>query len=473
MTARLALAALLLTCPHFATTRVQALDPIYVGPEIWLPKTAQTVAYDGSGHFLAAYACETGICGARVEAASGLVEVHELVTTVGYPDHLRLAFDGQRFLLVWAETRERRDIYAARVMPNGACLDPEGIVVSAELVPYEGQARVNRYEPEVGFDGTSFVVYWLEELEWFGTVVYTTRVSEDGVVSDAGGVVWSFWNGLDDYDLAVERALVAVFARGYPVLVTVIQLMEQFSYVDRLFFSPDWSVSDASSLLTFRVDEGYEIDGAEGAYGYLLGVATLQLSPIGGAPLAAWEGTSHLAVWAENGGTVGLRIPVSGVFTETRVICPYDWACRTVPLPEMGVAGTPTALASNGRGVSLVTMENESARLLTSNLELAASDGLLAVDAAVVALPNADLKNVNLRTALRNKLRSVGNLLRGKAYATAEYELTSFIEKTDGCALALAPHEDDWIRTCKAQDTVYPKAKRLQILVADKVRASP
>src|SRR5215211_4886433 len=94
-------AAFLLMSVLFVSTRAAAADPITVGPEIALPGAPGAVASDGT-NFLAVWPCGTGICGARVAASGGAVEAYTLVTSVS-ASHVRLAYDGSQFLVVWEE----------------------------------------------------------------------------------------------------------------------------------------------------------------------------------------------------------------------------------------------------------------------------------------------------------------------------------------------------------------------------------
>jgi hypothetical protein len=90
------------------------------------------------------------------------------------------AFDGTNYLIAWEEERDGAlDIFAARVSPAGAVLDPEGISVSA------GPAAKTR--PGVAFDGINFLVVWADSRagSWD---VYGARVSKDGAVLDPEGI---------------------------------------------------------------------------------------------------------------------------------------------------------------------------------------------------------------------------------------------------------------------------------------------
>ncbi|MCX6842011.1 MAG: hypothetical protein NTX53_07020 [candidate division WOR-3 bacterium] len=94
-----------------------------------------------------------------------------------------VAFDGTNFLVVWMDLRSgsSEDIYGARVTPNGTLLDPNGIAVST--------ADNNQGFPAVGFGGTDFLVTWTDEGR--SGRVYGARVSRDGTVLDPEGIAIS------------------------------------------------------------------------------------------------------------------------------------------------------------------------------------------------------------------------------------------------------------------------------------------
>src|SRR5262249_12083362 len=100
-----------------------------------------------------------------------------------------VAFDGTNHLVVWEDERSglgSDDIYAARVAPaTGApvgALDAAGIAVST--------APQIQQNPAVGFDGTNYVIAWLDSRNssW---QAYGARVTPGGGVLDAQGVALS------------------------------------------------------------------------------------------------------------------------------------------------------------------------------------------------------------------------------------------------------------------------------------------
>ncbi|MBM3322034.1 hypothetical protein FJY69_00905 [candidate division WOR-3 bacterium] len=91
------------------------------------------------------------------------------------------AFDGANYLAVWADYRNGSgyDVYGARLGPDGAVLDPEGIAVSTATGPQE--------EPDVAFDGDNFLVVWGDRRA-AASHVYGARLDKHGTVLDPNGI---------------------------------------------------------------------------------------------------------------------------------------------------------------------------------------------------------------------------------------------------------------------------------------------
>lgn len=89
-----------------------------------------------------------------------------------------IAFDGTNYLVVWSDRRndpQSRDIYGARVTPDGSVLDPNGIAIAVSSAHAEA--------PAVAFDGTNFFVVWQEYRQQDSvSAVVGARVAPDGTV---------------------------------------------------------------------------------------------------------------------------------------------------------------------------------------------------------------------------------------------------------------------------------------------------
>lgn len=103
-----------------------------------------------------------------------------------------VASNGTDFLVAWRDRRAYAtngyDIYCARVTRNGVVLDPHGIGIS--VGPTDDSSPSNQYIPSVNFDGTNYVVFWVDN-KLIGSLqyqIYAARVSPEGTVLDPGGV---------------------------------------------------------------------------------------------------------------------------------------------------------------------------------------------------------------------------------------------------------------------------------------------
>ena len=95
--------------------------------------------------------------------------------------HPAASFDGANSLVVWADERSNiKDIYGARVTPDGAVLDPQGIPISTAVSSQE--------YPAVSFDGTHSLVVWADERSGGDPNIYGARVTLAGSVLEPQGI---------------------------------------------------------------------------------------------------------------------------------------------------------------------------------------------------------------------------------------------------------------------------------------------
>jgi len=94
-----------------------------------------------------------------------------------------VATDGNQFFVVWQDFRNGKDYdtYGTRVSTDGRVLDPGGILI--------GKGVGNQSYPTVAFDGTNFVVSWMDNRVMEQSyAIRAARVSTGGVVLDGAGV---------------------------------------------------------------------------------------------------------------------------------------------------------------------------------------------------------------------------------------------------------------------------------------------
>ncbi len=147
----------------------------------------------GSGKFLVAWTDDRvgeDIFGARVTPQGATLDSGGFIISMAAQDQYAPAvgFDGSNYLVVWEDGRsvsfyENYDIYGARVTPLGEVLDPAGFAVS--------QSAGDQFQPAVAYDGTSFLVTWLDcRRDYYGDI-YGARVTPAGAVLDTGGIAIS------------------------------------------------------------------------------------------------------------------------------------------------------------------------------------------------------------------------------------------------------------------------------------------
>ncbi len=148
--------------------------------------SAPAMASDGTNSLLAWVDGESGaldLYGARVDAAGTVLDTSGLLLTINgnaqsFP---AVATDGTNYLIVWEDRRgEDVDLYGVRVDAQGVVLDSEAIAIST--------ADGHQARPAIAFDGTHYLVVWMDERD--GSFdIYGTRVDPSGEVVDTDGFV--------------------------------------------------------------------------------------------------------------------------------------------------------------------------------------------------------------------------------------------------------------------------------------------
>ena len=153
--------------------------------EQWHP----AVGFDGT-NYLVVWEDYRGdyadIYGARVTRQGAVLDPQGIAISPGVLDQLdpALAFDGSNFFVAWTDYRSGvySDVFGARVTPQGAVLDPEGLGIWRSAKSQVGPAL------GLGFDGTHFLVVW-EDYRSDHPDIYGALVTTAGVVYDSGWVV--------------------------------------------------------------------------------------------------------------------------------------------------------------------------------------------------------------------------------------------------------------------------------------------
>jgi hypothetical protein len=163
--------------------------PISAAPGV---QQTPAVAFDGENWLVVFQDHRVGqyfnVYGARVRAADGAVLDPDGVPIAIQSDHQArpaIAFDGTGFLVVWADRRTvtRWDVYGTRVTRDGTVVDANGIVIAA--------APRGQINPAIAFDGTNYLVAWQDVRLGGDYDVRVARVTPAGAVLDRNGVIVS------------------------------------------------------------------------------------------------------------------------------------------------------------------------------------------------------------------------------------------------------------------------------------------
>jgi len=156
--------------------------PITTAPNL---QDYSAVAFDGTNYLVSwmSGSVPTHIYAARVAPSGAVLDPDAIAVSTasgsqGLPD---VAFDGENYLVVWEDQRNgAADVYGARVTPAGTVLDPSGFAVSS--------ATDVQWAPRLAFDGTNFLVVWEDGRNSEIWDVYGARVAPDGTVLDSSGI---------------------------------------------------------------------------------------------------------------------------------------------------------------------------------------------------------------------------------------------------------------------------------------------
>jgi hypothetical protein len=151
------------------------------------------VAFDGT-NFLVVWSDWRGgqrpnIYGARVTPGGAVLDPTGIAisTAADDQDQPAVCFDGTNWLVAWGDHRDgsQYDLFAARVTPAGVVLDTNGFVISS--------ATRNQAKPAIAFDGSNTLVVWGDGRNIGSTAndIYAARVSPAGAILDPTGIAVS------------------------------------------------------------------------------------------------------------------------------------------------------------------------------------------------------------------------------------------------------------------------------------------
>jgi hypothetical protein len=321
-------------------------------------------AFDGDNFFLVV--TDPAVRGARVTRNLAVLDPVGLVISLGANSQFGIdsAFDGTDTLVVWSDDRPQGEgpgLYGARVGPDGQILDGSGFLIVA------GPTTNGPNTPSVAFDGTNFLVTWLDGQ---GSGISAAMVSRDGDVVDRfdvllpGGEVsgQAVAFGEDGY-LVSWQSVLHTGGGGTRHDVRAARVGTDGTVLDPSGFL---IASFTTSTRTGTVDVAYGGTGFmvvwdHGVDGHSIQGARVEVPDAGPVPTPepfsiahlreqsgvqiAWNGVTHLVVWTASagGGTNPLDVYGARVDDAGAVLDPTGLPISTAP----GDQQTPT-VAANG-----------------------------------------------------------------------------------------------------------------------------
>jgi hypothetical protein len=229
-----------------------------------------------------------------------------------------ITFDGRNVVIAWQDFRNGRDedLYAARLTPAGAVLDPDGIAVSTE-------AEEQRAPAVATIGSTSFIVWDDGRTHEPQNDIYGARLDRNGSVLDPDGKVLGTGS--------THQNTPGIAANGTSYLVTWLDNDLDFAVVGKPFDAAGDALAPAYRLgqVFFDLHSAVAATGNDfftvwSGLRDVLGQRSSTEERVGGALTVslsateqsnadlAFDGTNHLVAWNEGGGVYAARIGPDG-----------------------------------------------------------------------------------------------------------------------------------------------------------------
>ncbi len=148
----------------------------------------------------------------------------------------------------------------------------------------------------------------------------------------------------------------------------------------------------------------------------------------------------------------------------------FQWSFASIPAGSMSVVSSPTTTVTTfvpdlpGLYIArlivndgYVNSDPSTVQVQVITSQSAAINTARDLETLIASLSPDLFKNPNMSNALINKLNAVIASISNGNYSSALDQLQNdILGKTDGCANGGSPDKNDWIKTCEAQNQIYP-----------------
>ncbi len=229
------------------------------------------------------------------------------VEAIGFKYLTAIAFDGTNYLVVWVDTRRKEsyDICGARVTPSGTVLDSAGILICTAV-------RKQDF-PAVTFGSTHYLVVrhdWRNDYgNYDNSDIYGARVTQSGIVLDTAGIAIA--------DSTYKESCPSVGFDGTNYMVV------WHDYRNDNYYPDIYGARVDTSGVVLDI-EGFVVSDAPNSQA---------------APSIAFDGTNYLTVWCNSGNIFGARVEPSGTVIDSSGI-PISIAPGNQYRPHVTFGGT-------------------------------------------------------------------------------------------------------------------------------------
>jgi hypothetical protein len=330
-------------------------------------------AFDGTRHLVTSairlYARDI-VAGARVTPGLAPLDPDGFTVAVGADQQsdLDVVSDGANHFAVWVDNRTGSPaVYGGRIGPEGQLLDGAGFAVSVPAESYvEG--------PSVAFDGTNFLVVWVERPRNDANFLRAARISRSGAILERFDIDQPSYISIPEVEFG-NGVFLVVWAR-FEVLVAA-RVTPDGSVLDPGGFELGWSylttvpeidvaAGAAEFLVVLQTGRSTDTGSDNNVYGVVVTpegtvaagrivVATGELDQ--SHPRVAWQDGTYLVVWHAadddywppgSADIVGARLDGSGTVLDPAGI-PVSTAPNDQQQPDVAGAGGRFLVTWNDR----------------------------------------------------------------------------------------------------------------------------
>lgn len=233
-----------------------------------------------------------------------------------FPTELAVTYGDGDMFCVWSDFRDSKMLYGCRIDTHGIVLDPDGF----RICTHDSW----KFSPSVAFDGNNFLVVWADARTTPG--VYGCRIKTDGTILDPEGILIAptsvqpsvsvchdgtnylvvFSDG-DIYGVRIDTSFTIIDTTPFPICTAPDSQCTPSVVYDRYYFVvwKDSRSGSNSDIYGARVDTGGIVLDTNG-------IAISTYSTYEYNPSVSCDGTNYLVTWQVDAAVFCARVDTAG-----------------------------------------------------------------------------------------------------------------------------------------------------------------